>query len=76
MRLRELTEAPVIQGGVNATQTQLPVSTNTGMAVATAQQNTAEIQRNKQLQRKQIQDQINLLTKQLEGLRGQLASIH
>lgn len=71
MKISELIEAPVVQpvGGVTTTQTppagQIPTTT----------QNAAEIQRNKLMQRKQVQDQITALNKQLTDLRAQLASI-
>lgn len=67
MKITELLEAPVMQpvGGITASPAQVPSPTQTA----------AELQRTKLMQRKQIQDQITALTKQLNDLRAQLATI-
>lgn len=70
MKISDLIENPVTQplGGAT-TQPMQPGQT------PTPTQNAAELQRNKLMQRKQVQDQINALSKQLNDLRAQLASI-
>lgn len=67
MKITELIENPVMQpvGGLAASPAQTPTTT----------QNAAEIQRTKLMQRKQVQDQINALTNQINDLRAQLSAL-
>lgn len=71
MKISELIEALIVQPMGGVTTTQNP----TAGQIPTTTQNAAEIQRNKLMQRKQVQDQITALNKQLTDLRAQLASI-
>lgn len=70
MRLKDLTEDGLGQVGLSSLMT-----TAGAIAPQASQTNNSNILRIKQQQRKQIQDQINILNKQIAVLRSQLAAI-